>query len=552
MKMAALYCYGRMGASLAPTAALAALAVAASGACGALRPNGPGSCDAGACFPAEAASDSTSGNDASSDVSGDASDDVSSDVALADAGPDGSDAGYCTSPLCMVSMTDDCAGKGLPFTSITGVVYDPAGTLPLYDVVVYIPSSVPEPIDPGNPTCTPCEAVISGGPIVIDAITDERGQFTLVQSSPGNFGVPSGENVPLVIQTGKWRKQVTIPNVAACTTTAIPDPVAPASKLLRLPVNSREGDMPIIALTSGCDPAECFLRHIGISDSEFVAPTAPLPAPWAAGATPVAGAGHVRFYTGRNAQADGGSASSVAGGNTAADTYEWWTQSSNLLENDIIFDACECSAYDRGTAAYSAMDAYLNGGGQLFTTHDYYNWFAAPTGTPDLQSVAAWDPNPREAGSGLVEMDSIDQTFPKGLAFAAWLQESAITTTLGTLPVGDYYDDVNSILPMDCEADGTCLSTQWIYSPTVDRPRYLSFNTPVGEPMAGQCGRAVFTDVHLTGISNNATFPAECADPDPTGIHTTNEKALEFLFFDLSTPCGQQGPGRGVPPGPPK
>jgi hypothetical protein len=457
-------------------------------------------------------------------------------------------------------MTDNCAGSNLPFTSITGTVYDPAGALPLYNVYVYIPSSTPLDIDPGNPACTPCEAPASGGPI-ISALTDEHGNFTLMQSSASGFGVPSGSNIPLVIQTGKWRKQITLATVPKCTATAIPDPATPADKL-RLPANSTEGDMPIIAFTSGCDPAECFLRNIGISDSEFVPPTAPLPVAWKAGATPPAGAGHVRFYTGRDEMAGGGggrgggagSASAVAGGNTSADTYTWWTSSANLLQNDIVFNACECSPYDRGAAAYPAMDAYLNGGGRLFTTHYYYNWFAPPTGTPDLQSVAAWDTTAPLPGNAMTvtEPDTVDVSFPKGQAFANWLQDNAITTTMGSISLGDVRDDVTSILPADCETAGTCLSTQWIYTTTPAAglnpgPRYISFNTPVASPVATQCGRAVFSDVHLSGSSNDQAFPNECANPDPMKIHTTNEKALEFLFFDLSS-CVQNDKAPPVPP----
>jgi hypothetical protein len=460
----------------------------------------------------------------------------------------GGDGGLaCTGTLCTQSMIDNCAGSNLPFTSITGTVYDPAGALPLYNVYVYIPSSTPLDIDPGNPACTPCEAPASGGP-VISALTDEHGNFTLVQTSAGAFGVPSGTNIPLVIQTGKWRKQITIATVPKCAATAIPDPATPADKL-RLPANSSEGDMPVIAFTSGCDPAECFLRHIGIADSEFVPPTAPLPVAWKAGATPVAGAGHVRFYTGRDEMAASGSASAVTGGNTSADTYTWWTSSANLLENDIIFNACECSAYDRGMTAYPAMDAYLNGGGRLFTTHYYYNWFAAPTGTADLQSVAEWNPNNNVAGSNQVETDGIDQTFPKGIAFATWLQDNAITTMMGSISLGDYRDNLNGILPAGCEAAGTCLSTQWIYNTTAaeTHPRYISFNTPVASPVATQCGRAVFSDVHLSGSSNDQAFPNECTSPDPMGIHSTNEKALEFLFFDLSS-CVQNDKAPPIPP----
>jgi hypothetical protein len=47
---------------------LAVLAVATAGACGELRPSSLALCDAGACVPADAAADSTSGNDASKDA----------------------------------------------------------------------------------------------------------------------------------------------------------------------------------------------------------------------------------------------------------------------------------------------------------------------------------------------------------------------------------------------------------------------------------------------------------------------------------------------------
>jgi hypothetical protein len=76
---------------------------------------------------------------------------------------------------------------------------------------------------------------------------------------------------------------------------------------------------------------------------------------------------------------------------------------------------------------------------------------------------------------------------------------------------------------------------------------YLSFNTPVSQPPSMQCGRAVFSDVHLSGLSNDAVFPKECASADPKGAHATNEKALEFLFFDLSS-CVQDN---SQPPQPP-
>jgi len=338
--------------------------------------------------------------------------------------------------------------------------------------------------------------------------------------------------------------------VTACGSTAIPDPATPADKL-RLPANSMEGDMPLIAFTSGCDPAECFLRHIGISDSEFVAPMTPPPAAWP---TVTPGTGHVHFFTATDNTTGGSPASAVTGGNTPAETYAWWASSANLLQYDIVFNACECSPFDRGATSYAAMDAYLNGGGRLFTTHYYYNWFApSPPATADLFSVAEW--NPMTSGSsGAPETDMIDQTFPKGIAFADWLQDNAITTTMGTIVLDDTRDNLNGINPAGCETTMSCLSTQWIYEPTDSHPRYISWNTPVGAAATKQCGRAVFSDVHLSGTSNNATFPTECATADPTGAHATNEKALEFLFFDLSS-CVQndnQPPTNPPPSSPPK
>jgi hypothetical protein len=110
---------------------------------------------------------------------------------------------------------------------------------------------------------------------------------------------------------------------------------------------------------------------------------------------------------------------------------------------------------------------------------------------------------------------------------------------------------VTALAPSGCVNAQTCLSTQWIggqvdgADPQVLHPRYLSFNTPVGMEADKQCGRAVLSDVHLEGASSDQVFPNECASADPS--YGVNEKALEFLFFDLSS-CVQND---GQPPRPP-
>ena len=104
--------------------------------------------------------------------------------------------------VCHVAKCD--AGS----TTITGKVYDPAGLNPLYNVIVYIPNTTLGSITHGA-TCDRC-ATPSGEPITAQ-VSGTDGSFTLTNA-------PSGTNIPIVFQIGKWRRQVEIPTVSACTT----------------------------------------------------------------------------------------------------------------------------------------------------------------------------------------------------------------------------------------------------------------------------------------------------------------------------------------------
>jgi hypothetical protein len=139
-------------------------------------------------------------------------------------------------------------------TSISGTVYDPAGYNPLYNVIVSIPNSALDPITTGA-TCASCDAQVSGQPIAT-ALTDASGHFVL-------NNVPWGVDFPLVMQLGKWRRQVTISASMVtnqCADNPIPDTwtsTTPAT-LLRLPTNIHDGDnnglytsIPKIAIAAG-------------------------------------------------------------------------------------------------------------------------------------------------------------------------------------------------------------------------------------------------------------------------------------------------------------
>jgi hypothetical protein len=160
---------------------------------------------------------------------------------------------------CVNLQCQQLACSGGATTSVSGTVYDPAGENPLYNVAVFVPNRQPEPFGAGA-TCDRCSDLYTGSPVAA-TLTDAEGRFKLEN-------VPAGTNVPLVIQIGKWRRQVVIPSVSACGNTPLP------AELTRLPRTQAEGDIPLTSIATGnVDTLECVLRKMGVADSEFTLPT---------------------------------------------------------------------------------------------------------------------------------------------------------------------------------------------------------------------------------------------------------------------------------------
>jgi hypothetical protein len=468
-------------------------------------------------------------------------------------------------------------------TTLSGTVYDPAGRNPLYNVVVFIPNdplgTLPA-IEPGTHSCNTCD--VSIGNYISATVTDSKGHFTLT-------GVPATSHVPLVVQTGKWRREVFLSSVTSCTDNKVD------ATNSRLPKNHKEGDLPQMALlTGGCDDLGCFMKSMGVDDAEFTAPH---------------GGGRLDVYQGLGLGGGGfggntgATLSTGRAGNCTNASCPLWASKQSFEYYDIAILSCECGE-NRTSKPQSAIDAlhgWLNEGGKVFASHYHYTWFQY--GPPEVAKLGNWLGSTSATGMGTY---SLDTSFPKGVVFHDWLQNVNALSGQSSIQLTSVASSLGAI---------NSPATRWIYGPagSVDT-KYMSFLTPVGgipgsgntgTPEAGTptpmpeastpeasaeasapadaetdaladaaeeaeastrdagkasdagppetnspqyCGKAVFTDLHTSSglMASARTIPADCSGAPLTA----QQKALEFLFFDLSA-CVSTDTTPPPPPPPP-
>jgi hypothetical protein len=404
--------------------------------------------------------------------------------------------GVCTGLACAI---DKCDGR--PKTTVKGAVYDPAGQRPLYNVMVYVPNAALDPIAEGV-SCQRCDATASGRPVA-SALTDPTGRFTMEN-------VPVGTNVPVVIQIGKWRRELRLPEVKACQ-----DNVFDGTETFRLPRDQSEGHLPKIAMTrGGADSLECLMKRIGVADSEFTNPD---------------GAGRVNIFH------ETGDSDKYSSGATFPPATSLWGTVDTLRKYDMVIMSCHGnSGHGRAqpTAEKVTIKAYLDQGGRVFGSHFHYSLIRGETQnhlpTP-FPVIAAWDgENP--------ESYSIETMIPKGEAFADWLVAVGASTVRGTINLMSVEGAAMSLMPG--------YGQRWIFAS--NSVPYFSLNTPVEKNATPdeQCGRFVHTGIHINnGSEADAPFPGGC-EQRPL---TAQEAALEFLIFDLSA-CIIRDDARPIPP----
>ena len=395
-----------------------------------------------------------------------------------------------------------CPGSGT--TSVSGTVYAPNGTLPLPNVEVYVPNSAVGALATG-PGGGRCDIAPSGHPLVA-TLTDASGQFTL-----GNMPVTA--NVPLVILAGKWRRQISVPSVSACTNTAM------SAEQTRLPRDHTEGDVAHVAVVTGAGEAlECLMRKFGVADSEFSTNT---------------GSGRIHLYSGYGAT---NHFDLAHGGATFGDSSSFWSSSANLAAYDQVMVACGAVQNPANTIPQSALDAmraYADAGGRIYLSHWQNYWLSA--GASPWNTLASWN---FSLGTGVDPLTaSVYSGFPQGATLAAWLAAVGASTTPGQLSV---VQPKQTAVGVDVS-----LTRYWLYSDSVPATgvssiQYFSFTTPVDAPLSAQTGRVIFTDMHASPGDSSTTgtaFPSGGCTTSPS-LLAEHEYALVYATFDLQRCVG--------------
>lgn len=463
----------------------------------------------------------------------------------------GAVANACAVPPCEGLCAQQASCASPTHTTLTGKVTAPGhddvarwgAPDPIYGALVYIPNGGPAPRYGVLPftagvACGTCSSLVSGAPLV-SATTGTDGTFTIEDA-------PCGTAIPLVVQLGRWRRQITIPAVACCANTAL---TAAQTHLPRTHVGEPgdlRSDIPLMAVSTGdVDAMHCVLRKSGIDDVEFTNP---------------GGSGRVQLYRDNGAEIDSATPAAPV----------LYDSATALSAYDLALFECIGEPVAKTPAEQKHVIDFANAGGRVFTTHYGYVWLtdstgdaATNTGPKPFSQTASWVVNQGSADTTTALVDESLQADPetqvRRIAFATWLKGVGASTVLGQLTVNVVrhdFDAVSSILATAAKTP----AQRWLYAstPTFTAPLHYTFDTPIAYPPLArptqQCGRVTYSDFHISDTTSaGSIFPAECTD----GPLTPQEKALEFMLFDLAscsgppasacTPktCAEQGIGCG-------
>ena len=268
--------------------------------------------------------------------------------------------------------------------------------------------------------CSQCGGEVSGNPLVATQ-TAPDGTFTL-----GN--VPVGADIPLVIQLGRWRRQLTIPSVAACTTTALPpSPHAHAAQPHR-----------------GRHPAHRDRHRRGRRDRVRAPEDGHRPGRVHA-TRAAAGACRCTCTTARGSDPARRPPRSCGAARRPSRPTTWWS--------------CRARARRSPSSPTDQQNLieYTSAGGRVFATHYSYTWLddVAPFSGTATWSVPG-DPNAPDTLVG-----TIDTSFLEGQSFATWLQGVGALSGPDQISLTSVRDDVVGVVAP---------TSRFIYAPSAGAP----------------------------------------------------------------------------------
>ncbi len=415
------------------------------------------------------------------------------------------DAGVVVAPppsTCVGLQCNIVACRGTATTTLSGTVYDPAGKNPLYNANVYIPNQPTAPLPPftSGASCNSC-----GAAATLDALratqTDASGNFVLPD-------VPAGTNIPVVVQMGKWRREIVLKSVTSCVNNVVTNNCTAASAadcVFRLPKNHSDGydpalgtytkaDLPQTAIvTGGSDPFDCLLLKAGIDPNEVGDYTSTK---------------RVHFF---ESDTNPGDTLDPAYGSNVNGSTLWNNLNGaapDLMSYDVVLLPCEGAAVDKqttGNTPYQNLISYADNGGRAFITHFGYVWIEYPsgkkyvTGADNWSTVANWSPTGTAMTSSIDTQDPltgvVNTSFPKGGELSQWLQNVGATTSASRLSIHEGRQDLTSI---GANTQPWMTARDTVYAPFPNYTNLFTFNTPLGASAANQCGRVVFSDFHVS------------------------------------------------------
>lgn len=415
--------------------------------------------------------------------------------------------------------SDAALDSGVSCTTVSGIVYDPGQNVPLANVIVYQPTTLPLPAISAGVKCETCATQVPAN--LGSVVTDVDGKFKLP--------VVGTTNVPVVIQTGRWRRLITVPSAPTCTDT----PLAAANT--RLPKTAAEGDIPQFAVVSGDkETLECDLAKFMGGTTEF---------------GNSASTKRIHVYT------DTGS--TITGGTSVSALLASQAQ---MNKYDVIMVGCGGSGAQFATmnaTKQNQFKTWLDSGGKLFMDHQAVNALVAPPsfGTGAISaytSTATWPGSQWGGPTGLRNA----KTGPPALAdaphaaFRQWLtNRGGYTGGVVATPQACVDGPINPSATNSFEwlrganTNAGNPAGNWTGNPNGNYSLSYSFDTEDGgvRPVYAAdggfnspgCGRVVVNAIHVEASRGTASgsFPGNCS---LGAAVTPNEMALEYLMFALT------------------